>query len=403
MAYEFKLPDIGEGVVEGEIVRWLVSTGDAVEEDQPMVEVMTDKATVEIPSPVKGTVTKTVGGEGDIIAVGATLVVIDVGDLGSAEIPGQKQAKEADGPADESGKGGTPTKKTAAGGGALATPAVRNVARKRGIDLSLVTGSGPGGRITKDDLDQFVKTDAVAAAVGQAEPEASIERIPYRGLRRKIGAHLSLSKRSAVHYTYVEEVDVSSLVELRDSLRVRGYDHLNYLPFVLKAVVAGLKKFPIVNSTLDDEKEEILLKKVYHLGIATATEQGLVVPVIRDVDKKSLLELSSDIERLIAAARDGKSKLEDLKGSTFTVTSLGRMGGLVATPVINYPEVAILGVHRIEKRPVVREGAIVIRDMMNLSLSADHRVVDGYVAAEFIHCMMRFLESPGLLLLSGDE
>ena len=329
-------------------------------------------------------------------------MVIDVGELGSGDIPAQRHAKEADGPTDEAGKVGTPPKKAVAGGGALATPAVRSVARKWGIDLSVVTGSGPGGRITKDDLDQYVKTDAVAAAVGQAEPEASIERIPYRGLRRKIGAHLTLSKRTAVHYTYVEEVDVSSLVELRDSLRVKGYDHLNYLPFVLKAVVAGLKKFPLVNSTLDEEKEEILLKKVYHLGIATATEQGLVVPVVRDVDKKSLLELSSDIERLIAAARDGKSKLEDLKGSTFTVTSLGRKGGLVATPVINYPEVAILGVHRIEKRPVVREGAVVIRDMMNLSLSADHRVVDGSVAAEFIHCLMQFLESPALLLLSGE-
>ncbi len=402
MAYEFKLPDIGEGVVEGEIVRWRVATGDTVDEDQPMVEVMTDKATVEIPSPVKGTVTKTVGGEGDIIAVGETLVVIDLGEQGSTDIPEQKHTQGAVGPAGDSEKAGAPAKKAAAGSGVLATPAVRNVARKRGIDLSKVTGSGPGGRITEDDLDQFEKTDAIAAAVGQAEPEASIERIPYRGLRRKIGDHLSLSKRSAVHYTYVEEVEVTNLVELRDSLRARGYDHLTYLPFVLKAVVTGLKKFPLVNSTLDEEKEEILLKKVYHLGIATATDQGLLVPVVRDVDKKSLLELSSDIERLVTEARKGRSKLEDLKGSTFTVTSLGRMGGLVATPVINYPEVAILGVHRIEKRPVVREGAVVIRDMMNLSLSADHRVVDGSVAAEFIHCLMGVLESPGLLLLSGE-
>jgi pyruvate dehydrogenase E2 component (dihydrolipoamide acetyltransferase) len=402
MAYEFKLPDIGEGVVEGEIVRWLVATGDKVDEDQPMVEVMTDKATVEIPSPVKGTVTKTVGGEGDIIAVGDTLVVIDGGEEGSTEIQEQKGASAVE-PGGDTEKSAAPEKKVAAGAGVLATPAVRKVAQKRGLDLSKVLGTGPGGRITKDDLDEFVKTDAVAAAVGLAEPEASIERIPYRGLRRRIGAHLTLSKRSAVHYTYVEEVDVTNLVELRDSLRGKGYEHLTYLPFVLKGIVTGLKKYPLMNSTLDEEREEILLKKVYHLGIATATEQGLVVPVVRDVDQKSLLELSCEIERLVTEARDGKSKLEDLKGSTFTVTSLGRMGGLVATPVINYPEVAILGVHRIEKRPVVRDGEIVIRDMMNLSLSADHRVVDGYVAAEFIHCLMQVLESPGLLLLSGEE
>jgi pyruvate dehydrogenase E2 component (dihydrolipoamide acetyltransferase) len=402
MAYEFKLPDIGEGVVEGEIVRWLVATGDTLDEDQPMVEVMTDKATVEIPSPVKGIVTKTVGGEGDIIAVGDTLVVIDLAEEGPTDDSEQREASEVE-PGGDAEKVDAPEKKVVVGAGVLATPAVRKVAQKRGLDLSKVIGTGPGGRITKDDLDEFVKTDAVAAAVGLAEPEASIERIPYRGLRRRIGSHLTLSKRSAVHYTYVEEVDVTNLVELRDSLRGRGYEHLTYLPFVLKGIVTGLKKFPLMNSTLDEEREEILLKKVYHLGIATATEQGLVVPVVRDVDQKSLLELSSEIERLVAEARDGKSKLEDLKGSTFTVTSLGRMGGLVATPVINYPEVAILGVHRIEKRPVVRDGEIVIRDMMNLSLSADHRVVDGYVAAEFIHCLMQVLESPGLLLLSGEE
>jgi pyruvate dehydrogenase E2 component (dihydrolipoamide acetyltransferase) len=399
MAFEFKLPDIGEGVVEGEIVRWLVSEGDTVGEDQPMVEVMTDKATVEIPSPVAGKVVKTVGAEGEIVNVGETLVVIDTGE----DEPASAEKKEAASTKEETEKEAGQKKKTARGKGTLATPAVRNLARKQGIDLSAVPGSGPGGRITLNDLDQFVKAVKKAPSVDKSLPEVGVERIPYRGLRRRIGNHLLESKRSAVHYTYVEEVDVTSLVELRNSLQEKGYDHITYLPFVLKAVVAGLKKFPLVNSELDEENEEILLKKVYHIGIATATAEGLLVPVVRDVDKKGVLELSKEIENLVGEARKGRAKLANLKGSTFTVTSLGRLGGLVATPVINYPEVAILGVHRIEERPVVRDGEIVIRNMMNLSLSLDHRVVDGAVAAEFLHFVMLFLESPGLLLFSGSE
>lgn len=404
MAFEFKLPDIGEGVVEGEIVRWLVSPGESVKRDQPMVEIMTDKATVEIPSPVEGTVAECIGEAGDIIDVGATLVVITVsGDVSPApKTAPVREEKKAAAPARTAVRG------TAEGGRYVqATPAIRKLARSKGIDLTHVEATGPRGRITADDISKHLErqatTTVTAAGEPGIEPTARTESLPYRGLRRKIGDRLTISKQTAVHYTYVEEVDVSALVDLRRRyLQQNPAGNLNYLPFILKAVVSGLKKYPTLNASLDEERGEILVKKYYNIGIATATKEGLIVPVVKAVDRKSIREVSADITRLVNSARKGKSSVEDLQDSTFTVTSLGPLGGLFATPVINYPEVAILGIHKIVKRPVVRDDQIVIREMMNLSISLDHRVVDGATAAEFMHSVIQLLETPGLMMLNDE-
>jgi pyruvate dehydrogenase E2 component (dihydrolipoamide acetyltransferase) len=397
MTFEFRLPDIGEGVVEGEIVRWLISEGDDVEEDQPMVEVMTDKATVEIPSPVQGRVVGRLGSEGDTVAVGSTLVVLEVS-AASRESEGTESAEEP--PSETPARRQVPPPSEAV----LATPAVRKLARELGVDLGEVKGTGPGGRITREDVEARRDTPRdVPEPVPQAPPEKlERETLPYRGLRRKIGAHMTEAKRTAVHYTFVEEVDATGLVQLRRtaSTALPEGQQITYLPFIIKAVVEGLKRYPLLNSTLDEEQEQIVVKKYYNIGIATATEEGLIVPVLKAADRRTLVQLSREIFRLSEAARRGTIALEDLKEGTFTITSLGALGGLLATPVINYPEVAILGVHKISQRPAVVDGKIVVRHMMNLSLSLDHRVVDGAVGAQFMSHIIPFIENPALLLFS---
>ena len=392
MPYEFKLPDIGEGVVEGEIIRWLIRSGEHVEEDQPMVEVMTDKATVEIPSPVGGEVLKTVGGEGDLVAVGATLVVIDAleGPV-QATAPSEQRPQEA--PAAGSIVQQAPVRRQKQAK-SLATPAVRRFAREREVDLSGVRGTGSGGRITRQDVERARRRTPRASS----QPEGAHDSIPYRGIRKKIGDHLVAAKRFAPHYTYVEEVDATALVEFRSEFQ--RYNHgqnLTYLPFIIKACVDGLKKHAILNSTLDEEKKLIQLKRSYNIGVGIATPDGLIVPVIKNAHDKSVLDISAEIRSLAEQARSGRIQLRDLRDGTFTITSLGALGGVLATPIINYPEVAILGVHKIMERPVVREGEVVIRHMMNLSLSLDHRVVDGFVGAEFLRDVISHLENPSLL------
>ncbi len=391
MLFQFKLPDIGEGVVEGEIVKWLVADGDSIHEDQPLVEVMTDKATVEIPSPVAGKVAKRHGQEGGTISVGAVLVEIDTGN-GAPKQQAKSVKREM----------AVPLRRSQHAMDVLATPAVRRLARERGVDLSKVRGSGPAGRITMEDLSQHQpepEKPAVAApttATGETE-----ETLPYRGLRRKIGERMITSKRTAAHYTYVEEVDVSELSRVRNIYNEMSGGRLTYLPFIIKAVVEGLRKYPLLNSSLDEENGVIRVKHYYNIGIATATEDGLIVPVIKAADQKSVLDLAKEIARLSEAAKAGKIKVEDLKGGTFTITSLGSLGGLMATPIINYPEVAILGLHKISPRPVVKDNQVVVREMMNLSISLDHRVVDGAVAAQFIAHVRMYLENPGLLALGS--
>jgi pyruvate dehydrogenase E2 component (dihydrolipoamide acetyltransferase) len=399
MTFEFKLPDIGEGVVEGEIVRWLISEGDAIEEDQPMVEVMTDKATVEIPSPVRGTVVGRLGAEGDTVAVGSILVVMEV-EAGNRDLE-EEAAEDLQRPQPRPSQS-VPHRT----GSVLATPAVRKLARESGVDLAGLEGTGPGGRVTREDV-QAVRTaspeqqEQPSRRAPAQERDQETETIPYRGLRRKIGAHMVAAKRSAVHYTYIEEVDATSLVQLRRAVSsiLPEEQQITYLPFIMKAVVEGLRRYPLLNSTLDEEREQIVIKKYYNIGVATATEDGLIVPVLKNADRKTLIELGQEISRLSEAARRGEIALEDLKDSTFTITSLGALGGVLATPVINYPEVAILGVHKISPRPVVVDGKIVVRDMMNLSLSLDHRVVDGAIGAQFMRYIIPLIENPALLLL----
>jgi pyruvate dehydrogenase E2 component (dihydrolipoamide acetyltransferase) len=407
MAFEFRLPDIGEGVVEGEIVKWHVRPGQNVKEDDPLVEVMTDKATVMIPSPRKGKILETRGEEGGIVKVGAILLTLDTGD-GKAAAP-EKAAKAEPVPKAAEVKEAPPAAEPSKGR-ALATPALRKMAQDMGIDINTVVGTGPGGRITREDIVQY---SAPAAAKIPATPSApsktpvaagkeSVEEVPFRGLRKKVAEKMVESKTHAVHYTYVDEIDMTELVKLRSSAKDLAAEKgikLTFLPFIIKALVEGLKKFPLLNASLDEKAGKILIKHHYHVGIGVATPDGLTVVVIKHADQKSLFELAHEIDRLSEAARQNKISLEDLKGSTFTITSLGTMGGMFATPVINYPEVAIVGIHKIEKRPVVHENQIVIRDRMYMSLSFDHRVVDGAVGAEFTQYVKNFFENPALMFI----
>ena len=387
MPYKFKLPDLGEGVVEGEIVQWLIQSGQTIKEDQAMVEIMTDKATVEIPSPVAGTVVRTIGAEGEIVAVGTTLVVIEGADEQPLPPPVRQAATPTNNP-----EAKPPTPPT--GARFMATPAVRRLARESGVDLTTVQGSGAGGRIIRQDVEEAAQSGG-AASQPPVVQESSPQWIPYRGLRKKIGDHMVAAKRFAPHYTYVDEVDVTRLAALRERLNSASPEHrLSFLPFLVKACVTGLKKYPLLNAVLDEENQRIHLSHHYNIGIATAMEEGLIVPVVKAADQQTLAQLAGSITALTERARNGKARLEDLRDGTFTITSLGQLGGLVATPIINYPEVAILGVHKIVSRAVVRSGKIVIREMMNLSLSLDHRVVDGVVGAQFLTGMIGLLEDP---------
>ena len=395
MIYEFRLPDIGEGVAEGEVVRWLVKEGDALTEDQPMVEVMTDKATVEIGSPRVGRVAKRMFAEGERCPVGKVLITIDVeGEGAPAAKPGAHAAEApraaAAAPATRAGNG------AAAAGAVLATPATRKLARDIGVDIREVAGSGRAGRITSDDVRAHGGQGEPSGAPhpAPATPRADGVRIPFRGLRRKIAEQLVRSKQTAPHVTYVEEIDCTELVALRAKVNAKGGEKVSFLPFIIKATISALRKYPQMNAMLDDPAGEIIQWKCFHIGLATATENGLIVPEIRDADGKSLAELGQEIERLAEATRTGKAARAELMGSTFTITSLGALGGVMATAIINPPEVAILGVHRIAKRPAVVGNQIVIRDLMNLSLSFDHRVIDGFDAAQFVAEIKRSLEAP---------
>jgi 2-oxoglutarate dehydrogenase complex dihydrolipoamide succinyltransferase (E2) component len=409
MVFEFRLPDIGEGVAEGEVVKWLVKEGAEVKENEPLVEIMTDKVNVEIPSPRKGTVLRLMAKEGDVVNVGEVLLVI--GEKGEQVKTAPQEPKDASmqiapkarAPQPVSLETSAPEKPREI----LATPATRKLARDLGVDLSLVSGTGPGGRIIDEDVQRFKRSGPgpVAVAVTTSGKQGIEERIPLRGIRRKTAERMVKSKHTAAHVTHVDEVDMTEIVQLREktkeSAEKRGVK-LTYLPFIIKALIPALKKYPFLNATLDDEKEQIVLKRYYNIGIATNTDQGLVVPVVKDADHKSVTQLAEEIGRLSERARAGQLTLEEIQGSTFTITNVGGIGGVFATPIINYPEVAILGVHKITKRPIVKENQIVIRDMTYLSVSFDHRVLDGAMAAEFMNVIKQYLEDPKLLLLETD-
>jgi pyruvate dehydrogenase E2 component (dihydrolipoamide acetyltransferase) len=486
--FEFKLPDLGEGVAEGEVVAWHVEAGQDVHEDQELVEVMTDKATVSIGAPRTGRIAELCVQVGERVPVGRVLVVIETGegaqkasdartssglshDFGNGAARAtnvRSRAEEPHAPALRSpateppaatsgtssastrstgdpgngmaqavhAHGRAPTKPTSVTASAvgdireslpgtgflsrtqaparvpasttqgffankpLATPATRKLARDLGIDLRTVPPSGQNGRVTKDDVSRLGQRAPESESRGDPAREV---RKPFVGLRRRIAERMQLSVQKAAHFTFVEEVDVGALKDVVESLKPTGERlgvKLHYLPFIVKAVTLALKKHAVLNSTLDERTNELVYRHYYHIGIATATEQGLVVPVVRDADRKSPLEIATEIQRLSGAARAGTLTSAELSGSTFTITSLGRMGGLLATPVLNYPEVGILGVHRVKEKPVVRAGQIVIGNVMLLSLSFDHRIIDGHVGAAFAYDLIAYLEQPELLLIS---
>jgi len=420
--FEFKLPDIGEGVVEGEIVKWLVQVGDVLQEDQELVEVMTDKATVTIPTPKAGKVIERYGDEGEIVKVHGTLVVLET-DAAASDVSASAEAAQAPAAngaaAPEAASAPAPAAPVAApvaasaegGRRVLATPVTRRMAREKGVDLAAITGTGPQGRVTKADLLGFVEKGGVNQAVGKVQVAAAPavtsvqgdERIPVRGLRRIIAENLVRSKHSAPHYHFVEELDVTELVAFREKLNAKlakSGEKLSFLPFIVKAVIAALKKNPRCNAVMDENANELVLRGELNIGIAVATDDGLVVPVIRNADRLSMRQIAAEILRLSDAARARKLAPSDIGNGTFTITSLGTTGGLFATPIINHPEVAIMGVHRMRKRPVVNEaGEIVVREMMYLSWAFDHRNVDGAEGARFAYDVIELITDPEQLML----
>ncbi|MEN5127123.1 dihydrolipoamide acetyltransferase family protein [Pseudomonas alloputida] len=416
-----KMPDIGEGIAQVELVEWFVKVGDIIAEDQVVADVMTDKATVEIPSPVSGKVLALGGQPGEVMAVGSELIRIEVEGSGNhvdvpqpktVEAPAapiaakpepQKDVKPAvyQAPANHEA---APIVPRQPGDKPLASPAVRKRALDAGIELRYVHGSGPAGRILHEDLDAFMskpQSNAGQAPDGYAKRTDS-EQVPVIGLRRKIAQRMQDAKRRVAHFSYVEEIDVTALEALRQQLNSKHGDSrgkLTLLPFLVRALVVALRDFPQINATYDDEAQIITRHGAVHVGIATQGDNGLMVPVLRHAEAGSLWANAGEISRLANAARNNKASREELSGSTITLTSLGALGGIVSTPVVNTPEVAIVGVNRMVERPVVIDGQIVVRKMMNLSSSFDHRVVDGMDAALFIQTVRGLLEQPACLFV----
>lgn len=410
---DFSLPELGEGIYEAELVRWLVKPGDAVKRGQSLLEVMTDKATMEVPAPFAGAIVSVAGQPGERIKVGDIILSYTL--AGGSEIIAPAAAKRAEAAAATVPVATAPAALAANGAaqhGApapIAAPSVRHFARKLGIDLSRVPGSGPGGRILLDDLTaQISRSPIEQAARKEPEPFAFDVGVPgtrvrLQGLRRKIAEHLIEAKKRIPHYSYIDECEITEMVKLRTALRepcaARGLK-LTYLSFFIKAAAHALKEVPIVNSSLDEQTQEIVFHDHYNVGIAVATRGGLVVPVVHDADKKDIYSIAAEVERLGSEAKAGRVKLDDLRGGTFTVTSIGNIGGLISTPIINHPEVGILGVGRVVKRPVYdKDLNIRPADIAYLSFSFDHRVVDGAVGAVFGSAVVRHLQNPATLLL----
>ncbi len=459
---EFHLPDIGEGIAEGEIVRWCVAAGDQVKEEQEFVEVMTDKATVMITVPYDGVIKELRYKAGDVVPVETVIAVIDVGATAGGKAPAEAApAPKAEAkpepkpepkqpapqpksepvvaieprPAQAQPSAPAPAAASASAfvqaepGKVLAAPATRRRAREMGIDLREVQGTGPRGRITNEDLQGHepsarpaaaaapaAKAPATPAPAGKpAAPRAPVaipsapagateERIPFRGLRKKIAEAMTRSKFTATHFTYVDDIDVTALVALRKQAKELYAPHginVTFLPFIMKAVVEAMRAFPMMNSSLDESTQELVVKHYYNFGIATDTDNGLIVPVVKQVEQKSIVQLAREIQELAERTRNGQVTIDDLKGGTFSITNAGNIGGLFATPIINFPEVAILGVHAIKRTPVVRGDQIEIGHVMYLSVSIDHRIVDGATGARWMNVVKERLENPQLLLLGG--
>jgi 2-oxoisovalerate dehydrogenase E2 component (dihydrolipoyl transacylase) len=423
-----KMPDVGEGVAEAEIVEWAVKVGDLVKEDQVVAAVMTDKATVEIPTPVAGSVLALGGAVGDVLAVGAELIRIDAPGLPDSLLPAQPKSRAATPepapsvkpepaePAPTPPARATPAEapppprplepRTGAprpqGEKPLASPAVRLKAREAGVDLRFVRGSGPAGRITHQDLDAYIARPPEPSKRSGRAPNKAVETIKVAGLRRRIAENMAESARRVAHFSYVEETDVTALEELRASLNARATEErpkLTLLPFLMLAIVKAVGEFPQVNAHYDDESDVITRFGAVHLGVATQTPNGLMVPVVRHAETLTLYQCAGEMRRVSEAARQGVAAREELSGSTITLTSLGALGGVASTPIVNRPEVAIVGVNKIVVRPVWRDGGFVPRKTMNLSSSFDHRVVDGYDAATFIQRLRALIEAPAALFI----
>jgi 2-oxoisovalerate dehydrogenase E2 component (dihydrolipoyl transacylase) len=421
--YIFKLPDLGEGTVESEIAEWFISVGDQVNEEDVVGTMMTDKAAVELSSPISGTVVKLAGEPGDIVAVGAPLVIFETdSDVAVTPAPAEPastaavesqqepvaeptpraaQPQEAAPPPAAQPQEATLDRKRV-----MTSPAIRRRAKDMGIDLMLVPGSGAGGRITRTDFDQYIKRQAAAGAPATAPvaatPAAKTTEVKVIGLRRIIAERLSAAKREITHFAYVEEIDITELEALRKHLNGKKADpseRLTLLPFLGLALIRALRDYPQCNTTYDKERNVLLRHGAVHLGIATQTPDGLKVPVVRSAQALSIDALAAEIRRVSQAAKDNSAKKEELGGSTITITSLGKLGGIVSTPVINQPEVAIIGVNRAVERPVVVNGQVAVRLMMNLSSSFDHRFVDGYDAAAMIQSIKEMLEHPATIFL----
>jgi len=424
--YEFKFPDVGEGITEGELIKWLVKEGDHVSQDQPIAEVETDKAVVQIPSPVAGAVVRLYFKEKDTIHVGDVIVTLSEGNETVAkkeepvslrkksfgvvgeieEAPDEEEKKEVATPVVE-------TKKAVV----LATPAVRGLAKKLGVDIEKITGTGPGGRVIEGDLKSVQPearelSDAHAIETPRAQSTRKyddyghVERTPFKGIRKATANKLSTSWAKAVHVTHMDEIDVTDLtgILLKESARAAKQGiKLTFMPFIIKAVIASMKEgHASLNSTLDEEREEIILKKYYNIGFAVDTPDGLLAPVVKGADEKSILDIAKDIQKLAEACRNRKVDLGDLKGGTFTLTNVGSLGGVFATPIINYPEAAILALGRVYDKPVFVKNKLAKRNVLPVSLTFDHRILDGAEACRFVNTIKEHLQDPSLLLVERD-
>lgn len=394
MITEFRIPDVGEGITEGDLVEWKVKPGDKIKEDQPLVEIETDKSVIEIPSPRDGVVLKLHFEEGDMVPIGEILITIGE----EADLKTEDQKKDSGtvvGTLEEAEMPSETDKEI------LATPKVRKMAEEMKVDISKVQGTGPEGAITEKDI-VHAAHEQKPGARREDDAYGAVIKIPLRGLRKTIAQNMPKFQHAAAHVTHMDEADITELAiikEKEESVFKEKGKKLTYLPFIIKAVVVGLKEFPYLNSSIEEEAGEIIIKKYYHIGMSVNTKDGLIVPVIRDADQINIIRLAENIEDIAERGRERKLDIKELKGSTFTITNIGSYGGNYATPIINYPEAAILATGRIKEMPRVVDGEIKIRKILPLSLAFDHRILDGGMAADFINTVIRHLEDPGLLLL----